>query len=166
MKITMYKRKGINIPVMHNAQEFQALQTFIAGAKVDVIVCIGTWYAGLESMFDDTIKAEIYGFDREQASRRGIKNMMSSSVALIEQDVLSEPSKLIARILKNKSVNFLYCDGGNKIKEIQFYSPLLKSGDFLGTHDWGENKYKLFEEMLKGYKELVNVGATRVWCKL
>jgi hypothetical protein len=32
---------------------------------------------------------------------------------------------------------FIFCDGGNKIKEFHTYAPLLKSGDCIAVHDWG-----------------------------
>ena len=31
---------------------------------------------------------------------------------------------------------FIFCDGGNKIKEFAMYAPLLKSGDRIAVHDW------------------------------
>lgn len=164
MKVYLYKRKGINIPVMHNEKEFLALQGFVSSVELNTIVVLGSWYAGLESMFDVCTRANIYGFDLEQACRRSIKNMLSSRVALIEQNVLLNYSSLIDSILKNKEgVSFLYCDGGNKIKEIELYAPLLKSGDYLGTHDWGVNKDKMFEGKLDHLDLIVNAGATRVW---
>lgn len=32
---------------------------------------------------------------------------------------------------------FIFCDGGNKIKEFHMYAPLLKKGDRIAVHDWG-----------------------------
>lgn len=31
----------------------------------------------------------------------------------------------------------LFCDGGNKPLEMQTFTPLMRRGDFLVTHDWG-----------------------------
>lgn len=33
--------------------------------------------------------------------------------------------------------SFLYCDDGNKPREIQVYAPVLPPGSVLGVHDWG-----------------------------
>tara|TARA_R110000765_G_scaffold55804_1_gene110460 strand:- start:229 stop:900 length:672 start_codon:yes stop_codon:yes gene_type:complete len=32
---------------------------------------------------------------------------------------------------------FIFCDGGDKVKEFNNYAPLLKSGDCIAVHDWG-----------------------------
>ena len=32
---------------------------------------------------------------------------------------------------------FIFCDGGNKIKEFNMYAPLLKENDRIAVHDWG-----------------------------
>ena len=166
MKIYLHKRKGVNIPVMHTEEELDFLREFVTSNSIDVIVNIGTWYAGLESMFDECTKAEIYGFDKEQACRRITRIMMSSRVALIEHDVLKQPSALIKRILHSThsdGVSFLYCDGGNKIREIEYYAPMLCRGDWLGTHDWGSNKDKYFADKLNGFIEIGRKGSVCLW---
>ena len=51
-------------------------------------------------------------------------------------------------IFKNDSINhitenisqlktFVFCDGGDKIKEFNTFAPLLKKGDCIAVHDWG-----------------------------
>lgn len=32
---------------------------------------------------------------------------------------------------------FIFCDGGNKIREFQMYAPLLRKNDRIAVHDWG-----------------------------
>ena len=32
---------------------------------------------------------------------------------------------------------FIFCDGGDKIKEFNTFAPLLKKGDCIAVHDWG-----------------------------
>ena len=31
---------------------------------------------------------------------------------------------------------FIFCDGGNKIREFQMYAPLLRKNDRIAVHDW------------------------------
>jgi hypothetical protein len=165
LKIWLHKRKGVNIPVMHSQQEFELVAGFVKDTRIDVIINIGSWYAGLESAWNELTDAEIYGFDREQSGRKIVRNLMTEKVAMIEHDVLKRPSKLIERIMDTEDTVFLYCDGGNKIKEIEFYSPMLGKGDYLGTHDWGVNKDKYFKGKLEDFTEIGSAGATRIWQK-
>ena len=32
---------------------------------------------------------------------------------------------------------YIFCDGGNKLRELNLYARLLKSGDRIAVHDWG-----------------------------
>lgn len=36
-----------------------------------------------------------------------------------------------------KSPTFMFCDGGNKANEIQYWAPLLKEESIIMVHDWG-----------------------------
>ena len=47
---------------------------------------------------------------------------------------------------------FIFCDGGDKIKEFQMYAPLMKKGDRIGVHDWGlEIGWNSIEQTCKKY---------------
>ena len=43
----------------------------------------------------------------------------------------------IRTLLGSDAPAFLYCDNGNKPREVATYSPMLRPGDFLGVHDFG-----------------------------
>jgi len=32
---------------------------------------------------------------------------------------------------------FIFCDGGNKTRELRHFTPMLKPGDVIAVHDWG-----------------------------
>ena len=61
----------------------------------------------------------------------------------------------------------LYCDNGHKKTEVQKFVPLLKSGDVLGVHDWGNEIGP--EDMPEGLEPLYHHEAkdlgmiTRFW---
>ena len=64
----------------------------------------------------------------------------------------------------------LLCDGGNKPKEVQTFTPLLRAGDIVAVHDWGtefgpadlEPVEHLLEPYLAEYAEWLG-GMTRWW---
>lgn len=64
------------------------------------------------------------------------------------RDVFSEETRLyIATIVQgNEGSAFIYCDNGDKPKEAEMYAPLLRSGDYLGVHDFGTEIHSLPED--------------------
>lgn len=42
----------------------------------------------------------------------------------------------IVQLMKQDGTAYLMCDGGNKVKEFNFFAPLLKSGDVIAAHDY------------------------------
>jgi hypothetical protein len=47
-----------------------------------------------------------------------------------------ERADMIESMIKTEGKTFLLCDGGNKEKEFNTFSRLLKPGDVIGAHDW------------------------------
>lgn len=45
--------------------------------------------------------------------------------------------EMIHKLLVSDSPAFLYCDNGDKPREVAAYCQMLKPGDFLGVHDFG-----------------------------
>jgi len=50
------------------------------------------------------------------------------------QDVFEDVNR-IWRLAKSQRT-FLYCDGGNKIKEMRTFAPFLEPGDIIACHDY------------------------------
>jgi len=65
-----------------------------------------------------------------------IKTCFNKNVHFVQMDLLSEPQSEVIDLLKRKERKFLYCDGGDKVKEVCMYARYLNPGDVLGVHDW------------------------------
>jgi predicted O-methyltransferase YrrM len=63
-------------------------------------------------------------------------------------EFILERGDLIEPYIKSEGLTIVLCDGGNKIKEFNQISPLLKSGDIIMAHDYCENS-NLFESDYK-----------------
>jgi cephalosporin hydroxylase len=64
-----------------------------------------------------------------------------------------------AKINAIDSPCYLFCDGGNKPREMMTYAPLLRSGDLLAIHDWspsgtGEVSDKDLEKLAPNFEEI------------
>lgn len=49
-------------------------------------------------------------------------------------DIFANPAKVAARL---RHPGVLFCDNGDKIREVQVFGPFLEPGDLLAVHDWG-----------------------------
>lgn len=63
-------------------------------------------------------------------------------------EFILERKDLIEPYIKSEGLTIVLCDGGNKIKEFNQISPLLKSGDIIMAHDYCDNR-ELFESDYK-----------------
>ena len=54
-----------------------------------------------------------------------------------------------------KGKTFLYCDNGNKKKEIEIFASSLKAGSILGVHDWGVELTSKDVQLTSEFVELV-----------
>ena len=51
-----------------------------------------------------------------------------------------ENIEYIGNLIKNGGSTLVLCDGGNKPREFELFSPFLKTGDMIMSHDWAYDK--------------------------
>jgi len=67
---------------------------------------------------------------------------MSPYINYYHQDIFSEETFNHTKAnMEQLDRTFLFCDGGDKIKEFNMYAPLLKKNDRIAVHDWGLEIY-------------------------
>jgi len=109
--------------------------------------CLSTYFANFcgitEQMFFDTFefKPETSWYVREyEGCGHWYEKLagISPYINYFHQDVFSNETK--DHILDNISEfkTFIFCDGGDKAREFNMYAPLLKEGDCIAVHDWGQ----------------------------
>ena len=81
-----------------------------------------------------------FGFDRveplEGVGTSYIKcDILKAADGDMTEEFKEKFNKLVDSALEGLPI-FVYCDNGNKVKELQYVAPLLKSGDIIGTHDY------------------------------
>jgi len=83
-----------------------------------------------------------------------------------EMNIFSEVSLDIIRENIKKYKTLIICDGGNKIKEVELFSNLLKSGDLIMAHDFNIEiydhniNYDRVEEHLPWSNRFISSGTT------
>lgn len=61
---------------------------------------------------------------------------ISPYIKSFQMDVFGDEAKNIIRTNMVEYKTLIFCDGGNKVNEFNYYSQFLKPGDCIVTHDW------------------------------
>jgi len=138
---------GVNtftgIPMQQTWTAIYALNRFIQNEPDLVrIVDLGSGYGGLTLFFGMCMKnrgGKVLSMD--------LMNLYFNPVGLVtfrKIDIFTpEAIALVKKFLKAGGKNLIFCDNGNKPKELDTYGKLLKGGDFIMAHDY---KTEIMEE--------------------
>ena len=107
------------------------------------IIEIGTFHGNFSLyLFLLTLsnQSEFYTFDivdwRVYDHSPHIKNYLGLDNHFKKMDVF-ESVGFISDLIKRNGISVLFCDGGDKEREFNTFSPFLKWGDIIAVHDWG-----------------------------
>lgn len=133
-----YKYKGYH--AAQNTFVFEMLDKLdqLTSSNVDVIIEIGTFYGGLTKTLQDhhiSNNATIYTYDIHDS----LVSEEGGNINFIRKDIFEDVDTIKNNIRNKKTV--ILCDGGDKIKELQVFAPLLSKGDFILCHDFAENAH-------------------------
>lgn len=133
------------VPAIQAWQDFMLWERFLNEAHGTSLMELGTFLGGFtlylqhqaysRGMTFYTVDWQVFAnFDDPEGalSLNGTKDFFN------HLDVWGpEFSNLLDGILAAEKVFVLFCDGGNKPKEMQTFIPRLRPGDLVATHDWG-----------------------------
>ena len=105
-------------------------ETLLNSYPVDVIVEIGTWKGGFSWFL--WAQAEVRGYEFRTYDPIPPEIPVPGYRRL---DVYADPDEVVADI--DGRVVALFCDGGNKPRELRLFSKGLAAGSFVVVHDWG-----------------------------
>lgn len=135
------------IPAIQAWQDFMLWEEFLNISDPKAIIELGTFLGGFslylyhqaysrEALFYTVDIAEHADLDTEN-SPLWINGLFA---AFLMEDVFSPVFENVLRTILADERNHplvLFCDGGNKPKEMQIFAPMLYPGDYIVTHDWG-----------------------------
>ena len=139
---------------MQNPGASEAVAELINSTSIDIAVEIGTHHGGFTSMLADARNKagkdmKIYSFDISDNNIGVIAKRYNFDFRAID---LMADSLLMNEIFniegKDKKIA-VFCDGGNKKYEFNFFSRYLKSGDIIGAHDYAKDP-ETFNNKIKG----------------
>jgi cephalosporin hydroxylase len=165
--------KDKKIIVVHETEAIPHIHRIISEFNPELIIEFGTSWGGVTLILHEcNIEAELHSYDID-CPRKPDKTLFNENVKFHIEDILSKPIKQIIKLCEDNRRKVLYCDNGNKIKEIKMYSVYLNVGDILGVHDWNkEIKLSDIEEYLVDFMPIEhelfekNNWSTRFWKKI
>ena len=84
-------------------------------------------------------KKDFYTYDtidwKEIDHKAHLKNFLNFDSRFVKGDVFAF-EKSIGLLIKSSGLSIVFCDGGDKVKELQTFTPYLKHGDIIAVHDW------------------------------
>lgn len=116
------------------------LSKVISENNFETILEIGTNRGGLTLWLNDnkSLNSKIYSF--EIFPEVPLFKNEDIDGRLVIGDVFSEECKqLIMSLLEEKKQCLILCDGGDKIKEFNFFAKFLKKNDVIMLHDYCDN---------------------------
>ena len=124
----------LGIPVTHTWRELGCLLWVMQRWKVKAVVEVGVDQGGL---------AAVLLAHRDMRNYLGVENDMrkvhgSVSPHVIDADAMAPDTvERIGAWIKPYSPALIYCDDGNKPREVALYGTIVRSGDIIGAHDLG-----------------------------
>ena len=178
MKIPKYWYKGIRC--FHEENAIPIIREIVKEFTPELIIEFGTSFGGMTLIFHEIYPdIELHTFGRpdlpELPNRRKVteRYLFGESVIFHQVDILKYPVEEIVTLCKDERRKFLYCDNGNKPKEVEMYSKYLNVGDMIGCHDWGTEIFaKDVEGILDRYEPIrhaifeSNDWRSRFWRKI
>ena len=169
-----YGFKDAKISLVHEEDAVPHIQALVAMSKFKMIVEFGTSWGGLTlALHEASPDTIIHTFDNE--NNRIVKydwfSQNTSNILFYKPvDLLKKPHKFVVNLLKETDFKLLYCDNGDKPKEVEMYAKYLNSGDIIGVHDYGteyekEEVDKHLEDFEPYYHEILEDWSSKFWRK-
>jgi hypothetical protein len=143
------------------------IDVFLARHRPSIIIELGTGsaafscylatYAYMNGAAFHTFDSHRKSAPSKRSNYRALKLVRTLGGKVHHRDIFeSSTTALIRGLIASKPPVFLYCDNGDKPREVRTFAPALKPGDFVGVHDYGSEIVAADLEGLAG-------GALRPW---
>jgi hypothetical protein len=146
-------RQGAKTVISHEVESFPVIEHLLLAVQPKLIIELGTFYCGLTALLHETDRTtEIHTFDfrnmmkHPELAKKSItkdelaefkRKVFGDRVHFHIGDIISRPNQTLIDLLNRPEKKLLYCDNGNKIKEVNTYASYLREDDLIGVHDWG-----------------------------
>jgi hypothetical protein len=130
-----------------NKNFYPVFEKLFVGENIVRVLEIGTATGGFTRAVRDLTNAEIITYDVIETKHKATleENNITVNVKSVFEDY-----EVVEEYISKKGQVLVLCDGGNKIKEFDVFSKLLKSGDIIMAHDYSRDE-DLFQAYIKNH---------------
>ena len=147
------------IPIAQTWQQLGSIFSDLNEYKISLFVELGVYFGGLADLLliRQSIDSDFHYFG-VQLDADELRPRIKSKIRV--GDVLDP---IIVQEVKNLIDNsagtaMIYCDAGNKPKEMETYTPLLRDGDYIRVHDFpGEVSEKFLDEYQTNFPYMAEI---------
>ena len=135
-------RTGVSPYGVGAAQEWSqvgALFNAIDEFEINLVIELGVYMGGLsELLFLRQGRIPNFRYLGFEISKSQVNPRLRDSLPIIYGDIFTEPLKarVVQEVNNTKGHVLIFCDDGDKPKEMTTYAPLIRSGDLLMAHDF------------------------------
>ncbi|NBO70611.1 MAG: class I SAM-dependent methyltransferase [Bacteroidetes bacterium] len=126
-----------------NKNFYPAFEKLFAEENIVRVLEVGTATGGFIRAVRDLTNAEIITYDVLQTKHKA--TLEDNNITVNVKSVFDD-FDFVEDYISKKGQVLVLCDGGNKIKEFEVFSRILKSGDIIMAHDYSydENLYQAY----------------------
>jgi predicted O-methyltransferase YrrM len=130
-----------------NKNFYPAFEKLFAEENIVRVIEIGTATGGFIRAVRDLTNAEIITYDVIETKHKA--TLEENNISVNVQSVF-EDYDAVEDYISRKGQTLVLCDGGNKIKEFEVFSRILKSGDIIMAHDYSYDDV-LYQAYIKNH---------------
>jgi hypothetical protein len=134
-------KKGHKIKCVHEDGCYPIIGNLVQDFNPQLVLELGFSWGGMTKVFEDYTKADIHAYNKRCGRMPSIRLFDNKRVHFHWADILEIPLERLISFCKDKRKKLLYCDNGNKIKEVYMYGQHLNVGDMIGAHDYPKEIY-------------------------
>jgi len=135
-------KDGHQIKCVHEDGCYSYIGKIVQDFDPNLILELGFSWGGMTKVFEDYTKkgVSIHAYNKK-CGRSPDKSLFGKRVEFHWCDLLTKPYEPLVELCKDKRKKLLYCDNGNKIKEVFIYGQHLNVGDMIAAHDYPKEIY-------------------------
>jgi len=146
-------KNGHKIKCIHEDGCYPFIGNLVQDFNPRLVLELGFSWGGMTKLFEDYTKmgTEIHAYNKS-CGRKPSERLFGKNVKFHWADLLKVPLARLVSLCKDQRKKLLYCDNGNKIKEVYMYGQHLNVGDMIGAHDYPKEIYHDFNLLLEKTK--------------